>query len=35
MEKVLQEPFWVPIPFRQYQNTFGYDTVSGKKTTKY
>ena len=28
MEKVLQELFWVPIPFKLYQNTPGCSTVS-------
>ena len=27
MEKVLQEPFWAPIPFKQYQNTSGCGTA--------
>ena len=26
MEKVLQELFWTPIPFRRYQNTSGCGT---------
>ena len=27
MEKVLQEFFWAPIPFKWYQNTSGYGTA--------
>ena len=27
MEKVLQEFFWVPTPFKQYQNTSGCGTA--------
>ena len=26
MEKVLQELFWAPIPFKRYQNTSGCGT---------
>ena len=32
MEKVLQKFFWAPIPFKRYQNTFGYGTSRAQKS---